>query len=131
MLFVAPIVVIAHDLVAGRLACHEPVVFRAGQAVVQEEHADIGIGRMGVKQVEGEEAQLVLEGDRGVGHSAGIMDIFGAFALDDNDIGCLLGDPLVGEDAGGAQVLDRGDKAQVGVELFVPDTRCALACADT
>ena len=109
--FVGGVIVGAQHAMAAQPGLHEPAVFLAGHAVVEQELVDPRVHPVAIDQVQRQEAQRVerlglADRCRAVG-----MDIGGAFALDEDRIGAHLEDRDHRHHAGGAQMLDRCHEA--------------------
>ena len=114
-MLVASIIVVAHDLIPRRLSAHEPVIFFAAQAVVEQVHTYVGVRGAGVQQIERKKAEFVGKFHLRRLHRARLMHHFRAFALHDHDGRAMLGELLRCHDACRHDVLHCRDKARVGL----------------
>nr|GFC49466.1 hypothetical protein [Tanacetum cinerariifolium] len=119
--FITAVVVVAHNLVAGRLAGHKPVVLLAGHAVIVQIIDYFTVGVVRVQQVERGEAQLVfhLHGGRALG--AQLVRKLGRLALHNYAVGPVLGNLLRAHNAGRRAVLESRYEALVRLQLLVPN----------
>ena len=117
---VTPVIVIAHDLVAGGFARHKPVKLRPCEAIVHQIQQRVRVRHMRIKQVKRDEALLVSEHRFERRRGLGFVNEFGGLGLHDYAIGPACGDCLRAQDTRCDAMLDRGDEPGVGFELFVP-----------